>query len=146
MRAVFFGLSALDRSINLTVGIILLTIIIAIHSSIVPFKENYQNLHETGYLLNLVVIYTFSHDHYDIAVNVMVTLAALQFLLIIIHHIIGNVCGGVIIKKLSIIIDSMVKWITRSQNKPQQHIELKNVPPDRTYNYQELREPLVGQD
>ena len=39
-----------------------------------------------------------------------------------------------------------VKWINRSQNKSQHHIELNNTPPDKAYNYQELREPLVSQD
>ena len=145
IRAVFFGLSALDRNINLTVGIILLAVIIVIQRSLVPFKDNYKNLHETGFLFNLLVMYALSHDHYDIAVSVMITMAALQFLLIIIHHIISNVCGGVIIHKLKIITDSIINWITRSQNKPQ-HIQLNNIPPDKTYNYQELREPLVGQD
>ena len=68
-------------------------------------------------------------------------MAVLQFLLIIIHHIISNACGGVIMYKLRNINDMTV---TRSQNK--HTIELNNMPPDRTYNYQHLREPLVGQD
>ena len=75
----------------------------------------------------------------------MISMAALQFLLIIMHHIISNVCGGVIMLKLKIITDSIINWITRPQNKPQ-HIQLKNIQPDKTYNYLELREPLVGQD
>ena len=65
----------------------------------------------------------------------------MQFLLIIINHIISNACGGVIMYKLKNIIDMTV---TRSQNK--HTIELNNTPPDKTYNYQQLREPLVGQD
>jgi len=60
---------------------------------------------------------------------------------------ISNVCGGVIMYKLRIITDAVSKWITRSQkDKAQQHIELNNTPPDEAHNYQELREPLVGQD
>ena len=74
MRAVFFGLSALDRNTNLTVGIILLAVIITIQRSITPFKDNYKNLHETGFLPNLLVIYALSHDQYDIAINVMITM------------------------------------------------------------------------
>ena len=93
-------------------------------------------------------MYALSHDHYDIAVSVMITMAALHFVIIIIHHIIKNICSGVIMHKLMIIANSKVKWITRSQNKPQQHIELNNTPPDKSYNYQELREPLIiiGED
>ena len=73
-------------------------------------------------------------------------MAGLQFLLIIMHHISCNVCGGVITYKLRMFINSTVKWITRSQNKPKERIHLNNTPPDKAYNYQELREPLVGQD
>ena len=147
MRAVFFGLSALDRNINLTVGIILVAIIVIIER-VIPFKINYKNLHETGFLFNLLTVYALSYGNYSNAVSVMITMAALQFLLIIIHHIIDNVYGGVIIYKLRIIINTTVKWITRSQNKPIEDIQLNNcnAPPDRVYNYQELREPLLDQD
>ena len=146
IRAVFFGLSALDRNINLTVGIILVAVILVIQRSLIPFKDNYKNLHDASFLFNLLVMYALSHDHYDTAINVMIIMAALQFLIIIIHHIISNICNGVIMDKLIIITKSAEKWITRLQNKPQQRIELNNTPPDRSYNYRELREPLVGED
>ena len=48
--------------------------------------------------------------------------------------------------KLRMFINSTVKWITRSQNKPKECIHLNNAPPDKAYDYQELREPLVAQD
>ena len=99
------------------------------------------------FYFNLLAIYALTHDHYSIAVHVMITMAALQFLLIITHHIVNNVCGGVIMYKLRIIINSAaVKCTTRTQNKPKEHIHLNNAPPEKAYNYQELREPLVGQD
>ena len=145
VRAVFFGLSALDRNINLTTGIILLAVIIIIQKSLIPFRDNNKNLLETGFLFILLVMYTLSHDRYDVAINIMVTLAALKFLLIVIHHIISNVCGRVVMYNLKNVIGTTVKWITRSQNNSH-HIELNNIPPDKTYNYQELREPLVDQD
>ena len=147
VRAIFFGLSALDRNINLTIGIILLAIIIIIQRSFIPFKSNRKNFFETSFLFNLIALYALSHDHYHIGVNVMIFVAALQFLLIIMHHVFSNVCSGIIMHKLKNIIDIIVKWIIGSKNKPQmQHIKLNNIPPDKTHNYQELREPLVGQD
>ena len=146
MRAVFFGLSALDRSINLTIGIILLAIISTIQAKINPFKSNCKNFYESCYLLYLSAVYAFSYGQYSIAVNVMITMAALHFLLIINHHIINNACSGVIMYNLKNITNLTVKWFTRSHNKLQQNVELNNTPPDKAYNYQELREPLVGQD
>ena len=146
MRAVFFGLSALNRNTNLTAGIILLAIIIVIQRSTNPFKDNYKNLHDTSFLLYLLVLNALTHDQYNIIISVMITMAVLHFLLIIIHHIISNVCDGVIMYKLRIIINLTVKWITRLQSIPQKHIEFNSTPPDKTYNYQDLREPLVGQN
>ena len=66
---------ALDRNINLTVGVVLLGATIAIHGSIVLFKENYQNLQEIGFLLckfigNLCALNL--HDQF--AVNAMIIL------------------------------------------------------------------------
>ena len=145
IRAVFFGLSALDRNINFTVAIILLAVIIFIQRSLTPF-DNYKNLHEAAFLFNLLTIYTLSYGQYNTAINVMITIVALQFLLIIIHHMISNICGGVILHKLKNFTEMTVKWITRSQNKPQHHIKLINTPPDKAYNYQKLQEPLVSQD
>ena len=147
MRAVFFGLSALNRNINLTVGIILLAIISIIQAKINPFKIKYKNWYESCFLFYLSTVYAFSYGQYSIAVNVMITMAAVHFFLIINHHIINNICSGMIVYKLkNVIRTATVKWFTRSHNKPQQNVELNNTPPDKAYNYQELREPLVGLD
>ena len=144
VRAVFFGLSALDRSINFTVGIILLAIIGTIQAKINPFKSNYKNFFESCFLLYLSTVYAFSYGQYSIAVNVMITMAACHFLLIINHHIINNTCSEMIMYKLENVISKIVKWVNRSHNKSQHRIELNNTPPDKAYNYQELQEPLVG--
>ena len=146
MRAVFFGLSGQDRNTILTIGIILLAIIITIQAKINPFKSNYKNFYESCFLLYLLTGYAFSYGQYSIGVNVMITIAAVHFLLIINHHIINNTCSGIIIYKLKNVISKTVKWINRSHSKPQHCIELNNTPPEKAYNYQELREPLVGLD
>ena len=91
-------------------------------------------------------MYALSFGYYDIAIYVTISMAAVLFLLIVIHHIINNVCSGVIMYQLRIISNPLIKWITRSQNKPKEPIQLNNAPRDKAYNYQELREPLVGQD
>ena len=142
VRAIFFGLSALDRNINLTFGIILQVVVITIQSKISPFKSSYKNFYELCYLLNLSTVYAFSFGLYNVAVNVMITIAALQFLFIIMHHIVSNVCSEVAIHALKNIASLKVNWM----DKAQQNITLNNTPPDKMYNYQELREPLVGQD
>ena len=146
IRAVFFGLSTLGRNINLTTGIILLAVIIIIQRSLNPFKDCYKNVYEIGFIFNLLTIYALSYGHYDIPINTMITMVALQFLVIILHHIITNICGELVMNKLKNVIEMTIKCITRSKHIKPQHIELKNTPPDKAYNYQELREPLVDQN
>ena len=146
MTALFFGLSALDMNVNLTVSIILLAVISITQANINPLKHNYKNFYELCYLFYLLTMCTLSYGHYNIAVNIIITIAALQFLLIIIHHTISNICGGVILYKLKNITEMTVKWITRSQNTTLHHVELRNTPPEKAHNYQELIEPLVGLD
>ena len=60
IRAVFFGLSALDKNINLTIGVILLAIIIAVQVDSIPFKEKTKHYDEIFFLLNLLKLYTLT--------------------------------------------------------------------------------------
>ena len=145
IRAVFFGLSALDRNINLTIGVILLVINMVAQTDVVPFKKKAKHYNELSFLLNLLIIYTLSFGDHEVGVNIMITIGAVQLVIIIIYHIITNVCGEVTI--YTNIINAIIRWITRQNHPPQQiHDELNNTPPDKTYNYLEYREPLVGVD
>ena len=45
-RAVFFGLSALDRDTNLTISITLLTAMTIIQAKFSPFKSEYKNFND----------------------------------------------------------------------------------------------------
>ena len=46
MRAIFFGTSSLDRNLNLTIGIVLFSIIEVMQGAVKPFKEQFKNLQE----------------------------------------------------------------------------------------------------
>ena len=90
IRAVFFGISALNKSVNLIVSAIILSVIIGLHGTAHPFKNSLKNYHEFLYIINLQILYILTQSHYQGAtsVNVMVTLAAIQFIFIIIYQII----------------------------------------------------------
>ena len=61
LRAVFFGLSALDRSINLTISITLHGVMIPIHAYVLPFKDKTNNVLELFLLLNLQTLFTMAN-------------------------------------------------------------------------------------
>jgi len=57
MRPIFFGLSALDKDNNLTIGIILLGILLCVQGVLHPFKSRFKNVQESLILLNLLAVY-----------------------------------------------------------------------------------------
>ena len=92
MRAVFFALSSLDRNINLTVGVILLTVLSGVHGLLHPLKSNVQNYQEFFWLINLQGLYVFSLYGQDASnitfVNILVVIAMVHFSFIVVYHII----------------------------------------------------------
>ena len=117
MRAVLFGISSLERNINITISIVLLSAIEGMHCVLKPFKNKVLNYQELLFVLNAVWIYAyilFSNDNTDntIVVNTMIATVAVHFIVIIIYHIITYVCLQVIINKMQRKLDMMAGWIT----------------------------------
>ena len=155
MRAVFFGISSLDRNINIAISILLLSAIIGFHGMMQPFKVKPKNYQEMLLFLNLQGIYVtllYSQDNANLTtIDVAITLAAVQFSFITVYHIITYVYGGVIRNRIELSINTLTGWITISKNKAQtQQFQLQdsirdNIP-EVAFNYREYREPLVGVD
>ena len=151
IRAVFFGISALDRSVNLTIGSIIVIAMIGVHGVVHPFNNSIENYQELLYITNLQILYILTLSDYQgvTTVNIMITLAAIQLIFIIIHHIIAYSHSGVIRIK----INHFTKTVTTRNNKLKKspnvraNFQLHNIEiPEVTYNYREYREPLIGQD
>ena len=89
MRAVFFGLSALDRNTNLMISSVLLATASSIHGAMFPFKNNAKNIQELLMMLNLNCLFIFSlyTTSNDIAITVLIFLAFMQLLFIVSNHI-----------------------------------------------------------
>ena len=155
MRAVLFGISSLDRNINIAISILLLSVIIGLHGVMQPLKIKHKNYQEMLLLFNLQGLYVSLLYSQGIAnstaVNVAITVAAVYFCFIIVYHMITYVYGGVIRNKIQLSINTLTRWITRLNNKTHtQHFQLQdnirdNIP-EVSFNYREYREPLVGVD
>ena len=147
IRAVFFGLSALERDTNLMISSILLGVIICLQK-VFPFTEKINNIIEMLSLLNLQIIFVIAYfmTINDILINVTVSLVMLQIICIILLHIKTLVCGGTNFSETMVI--KVGKWLShfRKQQSQGRPIELANAVPEVKYNYKEFREPLIGQD
>ena len=159
LRTICFGLSSLDSNINLTISIVILSITNVIHSYNKPFKNKMKNYQEMLFIINLQGLYTitlsFAQDNNvkRISVNVLIMMAAVQFVLIVAYHMFAYTSNGAIKKSVVLVIHrvkgALAHWITRFHNKPQIHdqqFELHHCDiPEVTHNYQEYREPLISQ-
>ena len=155
LRAIFFGLSSLDRNINLMVGIILLGMFGGITGVVRPFKNDVKNYQELLLIFNLHGLYAVSLYIQDDAnwtvINVMITISAVHFMIIFIYHTITYGCSGTFRNKIHLCVNSLTRCISRLQNKSQcQHFQLQDITraniPEVAFNYREFREPIVGYD
>jgi len=148
MRAIFFGLSALEKNINLTLGITLLVTAGYFQGLFSVFKSNYKNFNELVLLLTMVALFsahTQGNNSTEV-VNTLVILAGIQFCLIVTYHIINFALNGWIINKLQPWINKHKRFLIIGRDIQSGRI-LQNVnAPDITYNYTEFREPLAGHD
>ena len=155
IRAVVFGTSSLDRNVSLTVGIALFSIIEGIQGALKPFKNDVKNFQEQLFLMNITILYAIILYNQEaintMAVNIMITMAAFHFTLIILYHIITYVCSTAIKNKSKSCSDKISKQITMLKWKSQtvHQFELQanvrcNIP--EAVNYHEFQESLLNQD
>ena len=154
IRIVFFGISSLDRNVNLTIGMILLSIVGGVHGTVHPFKNAVKNYQELVLILNLQVMYTISlYDRESVTsiiLNVMVATAAVHFMFIVLYHIITYMHGGVIRQKIILNIKKLTRCLNSLSGTQQvQQFGLENLTRDKipeiTHHYDQFQEPLMGQ-
>ena len=153
MRAVFFGLSSLDRESNLIVSAILLAIFGGISGVTQPYESKAKNYQELLLIFNLHgICVILQHNYNNTIVNTLIIMAAVHFIVMIVYHIITYVHNGVIRNKTQLISKAFIVWITTTYNKKSQqeqfHLQdsIRHNIPEVTYKYHEYREPLVGLD
>ena len=160
LRTIFFALSSLDSKINFTTGLIILGITNVIHAYSEPFKSNMKNYQESLFIINLLSLYTFTlsfgqNDINKISADILITLAAVQLVLIVLYHIFHHACSGAMqktaISMLYTLYSMLARWMDRCYKKPKalnQNFELHHNRdiPEVTYNYHEYQEPLIGQE
>ena len=152
IRVVFFGLSSLDRNLNITISIALFSLIEGIQGALKPFKGAIKNFQEQLFLINLTVLYAFllyNQETNKMAVNIMIAIAAVHFIIIIVYHIVTYMCSAVIKSKVKSSINVIIQKMNVLQRRSFiNQFELEdnirsNIP--EVVNYHEFREPLLNQ-
>ena len=156
LRAVFFGLSAFHRNVNLISGIILLGFLLSFQGLVCPFKSMHKNIQESLIILNLQAIYAlalYSDDDTNANIQIMqvlILLVLVYFFIVFSYHcsMSISICSKVIVgvrNKLSIPVKALRDKILSSKiaNDP---INMMNTNSDTLRNYHELQESLIAID
>ena len=144
IRAVFFGLSALDRNTNLMISTLFIGIFVGVHGMVHPFTSKARNFHEFLILLNLHGIFVFSMYSSHIVINFLALLVLLHFTAILLQHVKGQWCEKYYTNWINICLKSRIqKYIKRPKQRTNIQPDIKSIP-DITYNYKEFQEPLIG--
>ena len=150
LRAVFFGISALDRNTNIMISIIILGVMECIYSKECPFTSKFKNHQEMLLLLNLQVLFAASWytTSNTIAVNVIISLAFIIFTCFILQNIevLKRIQKSFPVKIVKMKMGECFSFIRPRSADIQYDIELFNKIPEVKYNFKEFQEPLIGQD
>ena len=148
MRAIFFGISALDRTINLTVSIIMFEVLIWLHVKCSPFKTVENNAVEFLPLLNLHTVFAMSlvATSESVIVDISVALTMLHLACVILIHLKGALFKNsrCFAKMRTFIASKSLLNIWYAKAHQQQPIQSVNAVPEVDYNYKEFQEPLIG--
>ena len=157
LRAIIFGLSALDKSLNVMSSILLLGALIWSSEKLSPFKRKGNALIKKLFLSNLYVMLVINTSQYDtvnnIVISVLISLAMLQLLCIVIWHFKTLLtetfpkCEIVFdFKKVSLQLSNFFKVFRNLKGREDSthDLELVNPVPEKTYNYEEFQEPLIA--
>ena len=147
IRAIFFGLTALEQNVNLTVGTLLIGALIWLQERVAPFKSKINNYMEILCLFNLLVMFVISlyTSSNDIVVNVLLSLAMLQLMCTILWHIKSVLwCHSTAKPYLPGKLVNCFNILKIEANDKTNRIQLVNEVPGVAYDYKEFQEPLIG--
>ena len=151
VRAMFLGLSALSKHVNLTCGIIVLGTLLCMQGSVRPFKSRYKNYQELLLILNLQAVYTvalystYNNSVDTLIVRILIILVQLYITVCVICRCVMSV--SICHKKVAMIEVKIAYAVQRqflTKKTINNDIEMKSI--NSSQRYHEFQEPLIGLD
>ena len=147
LRSLFFTFSAITIKLRLLLATMILVPFSCMFGYIRPNKNKMVNFQELLLLINLTIMHAvsyYSNDNvFGIVINLMISLAFIQFCIIVIYHFLTYTCHCNIENTLHTVKEKIMKH--RSRDFHLINIALLNIP-ERTHNYNEYQDGLVSDD
>ena len=145
LRSIFFSLYGFHIKLRLFLASIILVLFSACYGYLQPNKSKLINIQELSLLTNLIIMHVVailnSENIFSVVINLMISVAFIQFCIIIFCHFLTYTfhCNAAI-------KENLVKlWNRRKSNHCSYDVTLLNIP-ERTYNYEEYQDGLVSDD
>ena len=150
LRSILFALYGFQTKLRLLLTTMILVVFIAYHSHTYPYKNKLVNVQELLLLINLTIMYAASYHYsesvFSVVTNVMISLALLQFCIIVLYHFLTYTCHCNKLSTLQTMQQAIVKRFTKSKkSQNSNNNELLDIP-ECTYNYSEYRDGLISDD
>ena len=115
-----------------------------------PYKNKLVDTQEILLLINLTIMYAVSYQSreslFSVISNVMISLACIQFCIMVLYHFFTYTCHCNVVVMLQAIKRSTIKCLSKeTEQQNLSHIKLMNIP-DCTYNYTEYQDGLISDD
>ena len=149
LRSIFFSLLGFQIKARSTIATIILIFFSVYHGYVNPYNNKLVNIQELFLLINLTIMYAVSYQSSEsafyIVLNVMISLAFIQFCTIVFYHFLTYTCHCDIVNKIKLGKQMMQRITKKNECEMINKLELLDIP-ERTYNYNEYQDELVSDD
>ena len=149
MRSVLFAMYAFQTNLKLVLSTMVLVVFGICSGYVRPNKNKLVNIQELLLLINLIIMYAVSYQGSErtflIVINVLISMALIQLLVIMLYHFFTYTCHYNIEIALQALKHKLVNLYYKNHLKDTFDVELLNIP-ECTYNYTEYQDGLVSND
>ena len=145
--SIFFCLYGLQTKMRLTITTMILVLFTGCNGYFHPNKNKMVDFQELLLLINLTMMYGVSYHSnesvFSVVTNIMISLALIQFCIIVLHHFFTYACHFNTATMFQAIKETMINKETKWQDL--NSIKLLKIP-ECTYNYTEYQDGLISED
>ena len=149
LQSIFFSLHGFQIKARSTIATIILIFFSVYHGYVHPCKHKLVNIQELFLLISLTIMYAVSYQSsekvFSVVSNVMISLAFIQFCLIVIYHFLTYTCHCDVINKIKLGKQMMQGITKKNECKISIYLEILDIP-ECTYNYNQYQDGLVSDD
>ena len=143
LRSLFFALYGLNSKLRLLIATMILVVFATCHGYIQPNKNKVVNIHELSLLINLTITYAVSYysssNVFSLVTNIMISLAFIQFSIIVLYHFLTYTCHLDVLTILRTLRENATRFFHSRLDNYLNDIALLDINKNR-YNYNEYQD------